>query len=161
MNSRLWGLVLVGLLFTSASWADDAQPASSDPSAQESKASAKQENPQSLCVRECTRSSARCTADVQRARSQCSRTAAVEGQDPMSSPRDVEMFCGYFRSALACNTKNADKHCVERFRARYNQCLAAVRPNVMSSRYDCFQEERQASGMCRGELNDCKQACYQ
>jgi hypothetical protein len=79
----------------------------------------------------------------------------------MTSSRDFEMFCGYFRSPQACNTKNSDKHCVERFRARYNQCVAAVRPNIMSSRYDCFQEERQAAGMCRAELNDCKQACYQ
>jgi len=79
----------------------------------------------------------------------------------MRSPRNVEAFCGYFRSATACNTKNSDKHCVDRFRARYNQCLAAVRPNIMSSQYDCFGEERQAEGMCRSELNDCKQACYQ
>jgi hypothetical protein len=151
MNSRLYGVVLAVSLVSSVCWADE-----------QSKGSDKQaDSPQSLCIKECTRSSARCSADVQRARSQCSRSAAVEGQDPMSSPRDVELFCGYFRSALACNTKNADKHCVERFRARYNQCLAAVRPNIMSSRYDCFQEERQAEGMCRSELNDCKQACYQ
>lgn len=162
MNSSLWGLVLAGSLLTTTCWADDAQPASSDTSAQESKTEAKQaETPQSLCVRECTRSSARCSADVQRARSQCSRTAAVEGDDPMRSNRDVEVFCGYFRKAMACDNNHADKHCVERFRARYNQCLAAVRPNVMSSRYDCFQEERQAEGMCRSELNDCKQSCYQ
>src|SRR5689334_17849336 len=102
MNSRLWGLVLAGSLLTTTCWADDAQPASSDTSAQESKTEAKQaETPQSLCVRECTRSSARCSADVQRARSQCSRTAAVEGDDPMRSNRDVEVFCGYFRKAMA------------------------------------------------------------
>jgi hypothetical protein len=75
--------------------------------------------------------------------------------------RGVEAFCDYFRNASSCNSKNADKHCLERFRARYNSCLAQVRPNVMSSGYDCFQEQRQAEGMCRSELNDCKAACYQ
>jgi hypothetical protein len=78
----------------------------------------------------------------------------------MGGSRDVEMFCGYFRNASTCNSKNADKHCLERFRSHYTLCLAAVRPNVMSSRYDCFDEERQAEGMCRSELNECKAACY-
>jgi hypothetical protein len=161
MISRLWGLVIAVSMLTPVCWADDS-PASSDTSAQENKSDSKQaESPQNLCVRECTRSSARCSADVQRARSQCSRTAAVEGDDPMRSNRDVEVFCGYFRKATACDSNHADKHCVDRFRSHYNQCLAAVRPNVMSSRYDCFQEERQAEGMCRSELNECKQACYQ
>jgi hypothetical protein len=79
----------------------------------------------------------------------------------MGSSRDVELFCGYFRNASECNNRNADKQCMERFRARYNMCIAGVRGNVMSSRYDCFQEERQADNMCRSELNDCKAACYQ
>lgn len=149
-------------------WADDAIPpadSSAESQQNETKADNKQAaTPQSLCVRECSRANARCSSDVRHARSQCSRSAAAEGQDPMmggGSGRDVEAFCDYFRYASTCNSKNADKRCMERFRTRYNLCLAQVRPNVMSSRYDCFQEERQAEGMCRAELNDCKAACYQ
>jgi hypothetical protein len=162
MNSRVCGLLLAISLLSSPCWADEAQPSPAGNEANQSNPGQKNaESPQNLCMKECTRSSARCSAEVRHARSECSRSAALEGESPMGGSRDVEMFCGYFRSATACNSKNADKHCIDRFRARYNMCVAAVRPNVMSSRYDCFQEERQAEGMCRSELNECKAACYQ
>jgi hypothetical protein len=168
MNSRLGAMFAVYVFMAApAVWADDAvPPASSTAESQQSNAHAPDKQattPQSLCVRECTRSNARCSADVRHARGQCSRSAANEGEDPMmgGGRRSVEGFCDYFRNASSCNSKNADRHCLERFRARYNLCLAQVRPNVMSSSYDCFQEERQAEGMCRSELNDCKAACYQ
>ncbi len=168
MNSRLWslsGTIFLAIAFLSpASWSDDTP---TSPNAAESKQDAnspsdkKDATPQGLCVRECTRSNARCSAQVRHARSECSRSAALNGEEPMGSNRDVEAFCGYFRNPSTCNSKNADKRCTERFREHYTMCLAAVRPNVMSSRYDCFQEERQAENMCRSELNDCKAACYQ
>jgi hypothetical protein len=164
MNSRLGAILLSIALVSPACWADDTSqssaPANASDSGDKSASDKQAATPQSLCVRECTRASARCTADVRHARSECSRSAAMEGEDPMGSSRDVEAFCGYFRNASTCVSKNADRHCTERFRRRYTQCVAQVRPNVMSTRYDCFQEERQAEGMCRSELNECKAACY-
>jgi hypothetical protein len=148
--------------------ADDAPPTSttqSDTSAKGNQADSSDNASSKViarenCIHECTRANSQCNVDVRRARSQCQRSATAGSETIMSSNRDYEAFCGYFRDSRGCNDIPNSKACHDRFRQHYTQCIAAVQPNALSTGYDCFGEERQAAGMCSAELNQCKAACF-
>jgi hypothetical protein len=112
------------------------------------------------CVSYCDSVEAQCSSEVRRARSECSKRAATQGRDPFSiHNNDYGYFCGYFGNGNACGTGAYSNACRNRFLRTYEMCVAAIRENVASMRYDCFQTERTAQNYCRDELRDCKASC--
>ena len=104
---------------------------------------------------------AKCGSDVRRARAECSRNAANAGRDPFSQyrPYDYSYFCGYFNNPGRCNDPYYRAGCQARYQQHYYHCLDAMRYNIASMRYDCYESERDASNVCRDELRQCKAAC--
>jgi hypothetical protein len=113
------------------------------------------------CEKICDEADAKCGSDVRRARMECSKNAANGGRDPFSQyrPLDYSYFCGYFNSPDRCGNPYYRTGCKARYQNHYHACLDAMRYNIASMRYDCFQSERDASNLCRDELRQCKAVC--
>lgn len=115
------------------------------------------------CVNQCTAKDAKCGSDVRRARQECSRNAANAGRDPMTMRRnDYGYFCGHFLNpAVQCGAGYYASGCIARYEHRYALCIDDMSYNIAALRYDCFKAERDATRMCRAELQDCRRACEQ
>jgi hypothetical protein len=146
MNNRILTLCAIAIL-ASAATAADKEKAAFQPAQEE-------------CVSHCTRAERRCSADVRRARSQCSRKAANAGRDPFTGRnKDTSYFCGHFsQPENECSRDAYGAACQGRFQYRYGLCVDAMY-NIASLRFDCIKSEREAMGFCREELRDCTAAC--
>lgn len=112
------------------------------------------------CINQCTTRDAKCGSDVRRARQECSRNAANAGRDPMTMRRDYAYFCGHFSNpGVQCGAGAYASGCVARYEHRYGVCIDDMNYNIAGMRYDCYKAERDATRMCRDELQDCKRAC--
>jgi hypothetical protein len=122
--------------------------------------------PRATCLNHCSAAEGRCSREVRRARTDCSRNAASGGNEPFSGPRDTfggridyGDFCSYFANpAINCGSDYYSGRCQGRLERRHNICLNAMR-NIAEMRYDCFRVERDATNQCREELRDCKAQC--
>lgn len=112
------------------------------------------------CINECTSKDAKCGSDVRRARQECSRNAANAGRDPMTMRRSYTYFCGHFSNpGVQCGAGYYASGCAVRYEHRYAACIDDMNHNIAAIRYDCYKAERDATRMCRDELQDCKRAC--
>lgn len=110
------------------------------------------------CLSRCGAQEVRCSSEVRRARSECSRKASTAGREPFARTGDYTYFCSYFGDpGRNCASGGAD--CQARFARRHSLCLDAMSNNVAALRYDCFKSERDAQGFCREELRDCRATC--
>lgn len=180
MNRKLWALYAsLAVLTTAAVAADKGSlgvevngiPVTTAPSGQS------KEEPKVVtreaCMSHCTASESRCSTDVRRARSDCSRNAANggrspyggstparSGRDPYNPSRpDLTFFCSYFENpSRQCGSDVYSRGCQARLSHRYGLCVDAMN-NIADMRYDCYKSERDAQNFCRDELRDCKAAC--
>jgi hypothetical protein len=112
------------------------------------------------CLSHCDAAEGRCGSEVRRARSECSRRAAMSGREPFARDNDYSYFCSYFRSSgRHCGADRYSAGCRERLAQRYGTCVEAMYDNIASMRFDCFRNERDAQNLCREELRDCRAAC--
>ena len=117
--------------------------------------------PSSSCLSRCTSRDVRCSSEVRRSRQECARTASMGGRDPMTlrEPYDYLYFCGYFSNPrVECGSDFYSAGCSTRFQHRYAMCRDAMY-DIAALRYDCYRAERDATRICREELQDCKQSC--
>lgn len=162
---RLAGSVLT--LIAAAALAADTSPAKdAPPAAQVAKSSAPaptaaDKSAETSCIHLCTTKDAQCGSDVRRARQECSRNAANGGRDPMTMRRNgYAYFCGHFLDPSAqCGANVYTSGCTARYQLRYGVCIDEMAQNIAAMRYDCYKAERDATRMCRDELQDCKRAC--
>lgn len=118
------------------------------------------EQHQATCFSQCDSAEGLCGAEVRHARTQCSRSAANAGRDPMTMRNnDYTYFCGYWTNpGLRCEL-NGGGNCQVRFEQRHALCVDAMQNNIAAMRHDCFLTERKARNFCREELRDCKADC--
>jgi hypothetical protein len=115
------------------------------------------------CEKSCDDADGMCGSEVRRASAECSKDAANAGRAPFSQyrPYDYSYFCGYFNYSGRCADPYRRAGCKARFVNHYHACLDAMRYNIAAMRYDCFENERDATAVCRDELRQCKAACRQ
>lgn len=78
----------------------------------------------------------------------------------MTMRRNYTYFCGHFSNpGVQCGVGYYASGCVARYEHRYAVCLDDMNHNIAAMRYDCYTAERDATRMCRDELQDCKRAC--
>ena len=163
MNNRILSLCAVAILASAATAADkDNKPSVSGNIGGMDVKTAPSEvrPPQAECVRYCNRTERRCSANVRRARTDCSRNAANAGRDPFTGRnKDTSYFCGHFSQPdHECSRDIYSNACQARYRYRYGVCVDAMY-NIASMRFDCIKSERDAMSFCREELRDCTEAC--
>ena len=180
MNSRSWSVAAAALLFGlgSAGAAADqgdlgarlnvqvnAQPNELEIGAEGAQTQAEADqgdaaSSRATCLSHCDAAEGRCGSEVRRARSECSRRAAMSGREPFTRDNDYSYFCSYFRSGgRHCGADRYSAGCRERLAQRYGICVDAMYNNIASMRFDCFKNERDARNLCREELRDCRAAC--
>jgi hypothetical protein len=109
------------------------------------------------CVARCERDNGLCNSDVRRGRQECSKKAANNGNNPLTGRPD-DAYCGYF-DGDHCGFYANRGACGQRFMRRYAECVDWMRGSIAAQRFDCFQAETKAQGLCRAELQDCQAAC--
>jgi hypothetical protein len=160
MNNRFLALcATLTLVVTASTPADDisigAEIDGIEMESSSKQSEAKPPKSNASCSVQCNSAQAQCNSEVRRARSTCSRNAAMEGRDEfgMSPGNESALFCSYFRRPRRCGPG-----CELRFARHYDLCIDAVE-NTASLRQDCMMQERKAQDFCRQELRDCEQAC--
>jgi hypothetical protein len=109
------------------------------------------------CVARCEIDNGLCNSDVRRGRQECSKKAANNGNNPLTGRPD-DAYCGYF-DGDHCGFYANRGACGQRFMRRYAECVDWMRGSIAAQRFDCFQAETKAHGLCRAELQDCQAAC--
>ena len=109
------------------------------------------------CVARCEIDNGLCNSDVRRSRQECSKKAANNGNNPLTGRPD-DAYCGYFNGDH-CGFYGNRGACGQRFMRRYAECVDWMRDSIAAQRFDCFQAETKAQGLCRAELQDCQAAC--
>ena len=115
----------------------------------------------SVCLNHCNTADTKCNSDVRHARMDCQRRASTGGRDPFSGRSDNGYFCGYFNSSGRCGSTTNTSGCQNRYAQTYDLCINRMQDNIAMMRYDCYQNERDASKFCRDELQACKSTCPQ
>lgn len=109
------------------------------------------------CVARCETDNGLCNSDVRRGRQECSKKAANNGNNPLTGRPD-DAYCGYF-DGDHCGFYSNRGACGQRFTRRYAECVDWMRGSIAAQRFDCFQAQTKAQGLCRAELQDCRAAC--
>jgi hypothetical protein len=111
------------------------------------------------CLAHCARADAECGSAARAAKKQCARNAANNGLDPISLRRDnAALFCGYY-SGNHCDFARHRGRCERRFSMRHDLCIDMYTKNTAQLYLACNDSERNAVGMCRQELGDCRASC--
>ena len=152
MTLKSRALAAVAIVSATVLAADDTKP----PPASNSESAAIQE-----CKKACSAADGTCGSHVRQARAECSKLAANSGREPFSQyrPYDYAYFCSYFNNPGRCSDPYNRSGCRARYQLHYSHCIDAMRYNIAAMRHDCFQNERDATNVCRDELRQCQAAC--
>lgn len=170
-NRKLWALYAsLAVLTTAAVAADKGSlgfevngiPVTETESAPGKKREESKVPTREACMTQCFSADTKCSSEVRRARSDCSKNAANAGRSPytMRNDNDMSYFCSYFENpGFRCGSGMYSRGCQARLSQRYGLCIDAMNNNIADMRNDCFRSERAAQNFCRDELSDCKAAC--